>query len=818
MFQPPTERAASPPTPLLTSRGSPIEGEKTEPLGPPWLAAPLLATVERDGSFSTVAGPWRHAVGWSNDELLTASLLERVHAEDIAATREALARLTAGEPIARFRLRFLSREGRWVSLHWDAHRPFDGPIFALVRDVERQRADALSQLAASLHPPTIDGAARGALDLDLRRLLELTDSTLAFVAEAHRSDGLPRTLEMLASAARGAGVGALRRLATSDLETPWGQALKTGEPTRMALGDGRGSHGYAVEASCFMALPIKMESETLGVLALARERAPFDEPLLTALAPICDALAVLIDRRRGRDRQARLEGEARRWSELFAAVTEPAGISVITTDVRGSIDTINAAAQRKLGPLQPERLRTMNLAAFHDPAELARASRELDGMHGLDAPFDALVARALERGGVDRRDWTWVSLDGVRTPMRITLSALRDRQGTLRGWAVVGAELSERHAIEAERDRAGQLEAQLALLQRKETETARLNEACEYASASRSLREALNVIGSFLPSIFGEQAPLLLVQRRGAQLDEGPAEQTPATFRAIDPRACWALKTGQLFVSEVGALRCGHLDDDHDAWICAPLADGARTLAALSARIEPPPVVRGPESEGRQRRISGLNEQARHFSSVLSNLRLRRTLEEQATRDPLTGAVNRRQLEHELKVTLHRHQKAGHPFALLVLDVDHFKQINDQHGHDRGDRVLAGLGALLRKRLRDSDVLARVGGEEFVVLLRGIDRANTARVAEFLREAIESARLAGPDTPCTCSIGALHVQRANASIEELLRRADRALYEAKSAGRNRVVFVDPDVGAAAVAPVPPSSEGARIEGALRSPR
>jgi diguanylate cyclase (GGDEF)-like protein len=188
------------------------------------------------------------------------------------------------------------------------------------------------------------------------------------------------------------------------------------------------------------------------------------------------------------------------------------------------------------------------------------------------------------------------------------------------------------------------------------------------------------------------------------------------------------------------------------------------------------------------RRASGVIDLARQLSSVLANLRLRKTLEEQATHDPLTGAVNRRQLDIELKRTVQRNGRTGEPFAVLVVDVDHFKRINDVFGHERGDRVLAGLGSLLRRRLRSSDVLARVGGEEFVIVLRAVDRATSTGLAESFRAAVETAHLAGPEVTCTCSIGATHVARLDGDVEDLLRRADRALYAAKSAGRNRVVF------------------------------
>jgi diguanylate cyclase (GGDEF)-like protein len=340
---------------------------------------------------------------------------------------------------------------------------------------------------------------------------------------------------------------------------------------------------------------------------------------------------------------------------------------------------------------------------------------------------------------------------------------------------------------------------ELLVLRRREEEAARISEATEYVAASRSLREALGVIGAFLPAMFSLAPPELLVQRaarrdgeddhsdEGGPAAGGPLEDTREGvvtgdgLRAIEARECWALATAQRFVSEPHDVRCRHDGEEHVARVCVPLHDGARTVAVLSATLPN-------DGEERRSRIAAISDLARQLSGVLANLRLRTTLEEQATHDPLTGAVNRRRLDAELKLTVHRHEKTGMAFGVLAIDVDHFKRINDGHGHERGDRVLAGLGALLRRRLRQSDVLARIGGEEFIVLLRGVDRPTTAALAESVRAAIEEAHLAGEDVDCTCSIGAVHVERLTGEVDALLREADRALYAAKERGRNRVVL------------------------------
>ena len=159
-----------------------------------------------------------------------------------------------------------------------------------------------------------------------------------------------------------------------------------------------------------------------------------------------------------------------------------------------------------------------------------------------------------------------------------------------------------------------------------------------------------------------------------------------------------------------------------------------------------------------------------------------------ADTDGLTGVLNRRAFfEHAGRLI-----RAGGPFAALLLDVDHFKQVNDRLGHAFGDQVLVEIAARCRSALRAGDVLARLGGEEFAVLLPGQDTANTAAVAERLRSAIAGAPIGGtPDGHLvTISIGGACAM-AGGSIEELLARADTALYAAKSGGRD-CVRLDPE--------------------------
>jgi diguanylate cyclase (GGDEF)-like protein len=157
-----------------------------------------------------------------------------------------------------------------------------------------------------------------------------------------------------------------------------------------------------------------------------------------------------------------------------------------------------------------------------------------------------------------------------------------------------------------------------------------------------------------------------------------------------------------------------------------------------------------------------------------------------ATRDPLTGAANRRSMEIELADALRLHHSRGNAAVLAVVDLDHFKQVNDLHGHEAGDQVLVDFANLVEENIRKRDRLFRFGGEEFVVLLPGTDIAGGRVALEKIRQATRDATL-GPGLAVTISIGAAMLDPGD-DWPAWLARADAALFRAKRAGRDRVEF------------------------------
>jgi diguanylate cyclase (GGDEF)-like protein len=157
--------------------------------------------------------------------------------------------------------------------------------------------------------------------------------------------------------------------------------------------------------------------------------------------------------------------------------------------------------------------------------------------------------------------------------------------------------------------------------------------------------------------------------------------------------------------------------------------------------------------------------------------------------DPLTGAYNRRRGDELLALELKRHIRFGHPFAVLMMDIDHFKAVNDELGHQAGDEVLCALVQTLRNVVRAVDMIVRWGGEEFLVVLPETDAAAAMITGERVRAAIatmEVGHASSTNTQITVSVGV--AVTVGDSLDELLHRSDVALYLAKAAGRNRVML------------------------------
>ena len=177
---------------------------------------------------------------------------------------------------------------------------------------------------------------------------------------------------------------------------------------------------------------------------------------------------------------------------------------------------------------------------------------------------------------------------------------------------------------------------------------------------------------------------------------------------------------------------------------------------------------------------------------MLSNLRLLQTMREQANIDPLTGLYNRRFCEDYARKLMAMARRKDTPLGFIMLDLDHFKSINDIFGHEVGDRILKQFAKTVTQSMRETNLTARLGGEEFVVLLPDTGAEACQVVAERIRKAVSHMSMPQvkdkPLPPVTVSLGIAVYPEHGGTMEEMLHSSDRALYESKRAGRNRTTL------------------------------
>ncbi len=214
------------------------------------------------------------------------------------------------------------------------------------------------------------------------------------------------------------------------------------------------------------------------------------------------------------------------------------------------------------------------------------------------------------------------------------------------------------------------------------------------------------------------------------------------------------------------------------------------TLMVLAALVGHALIVPGTVFESSYQMVSFLVTGM--MASVLTCIFAYRTrsqrdqLQALAIQDPLTGARNRRAMNEELKIAVASHRRHGNSHAVLVMDLDHFKRINDTFGHQAGDQVLVAFVELIKRSSRQEDRLFRFGGEEFLLLLPNTDKPGLRAAAAHLQLQV-AQDLQGPGGPVTMSVGGAILRRGE-HWESWLQRADQRLYQAKSAGRNRSIL------------------------------
>jgi diguanylate cyclase (GGDEF)-like protein len=261
-------------------------------------------------------------------------------------------------------------------------------------------------------------------------------------------------------------------------------------------------------------------------------------------------------------------------------------------------------------------------------------------------------------------------------------------------------------------------------------------------------------------------------------LPEGSSLAAP--LEHAKPRSCLAVRLsrsadqGPSSDEIIGCEVCGAQEGEST---CQPLLVGGEVIGSVLTS------AREAATDAERRRIRDSVTQA---APVLANLRNLALAELRAATDALTGLPNRRAIDDHLKRLLAQAGRSLTPMSAILLDLDHFKAINDTYGHERGDEVLAAVGALMRTELRGADFAGRNGGEEFVIFLPDTDRTGAVRLAEKLRSQMRGLTVRGVEGTITASFGIACFPDDAVDSATLMRSADRALYSAKSRGRDRI--------------------------------
>ncbi len=306
-----------------------------------------------------------------------------------------------------------------------------------------------------------------------------------------------------------------------------------------------------------------------------------------------------------------------------------------------------------------------------------------------------------------------------------------------------------------------------------------------------SLEEASEIIRKEVRNALSDLRGAVYLFRESRNVVEvlsGWNEAHTLTGKSFAPEECWALRSGSPHLMRSGDdMRCEHIDPNiAAACLCVPMIIHGELIGVI--------VVEGDGcqfDESRQDLIRLLVDQ---IGMSLATLRVQETLRDQTFHDPLTGLFNRRYLEVALAKEVSRADRHRETIGFVIVDLDHFKSINDRYGHEAGDLVLKHISEILRSHGRVEDIACRYGGEEFLLVLPGASVDVTSERAEMLRGAVQNAIAVLSDgtavTETTISVGIAIYPTHGSNWHQVVGVADKALYSAKERGRNRVVTAE----------------------------
>ena len=337
------------------------------------------------------------------------------------------------------------------------------------------------------------------------------------------------------------------------------------------------------------------------------------------------------------------------------------------------------------------------------------------------------------------------------------------------------------------KDRTSALEEINKELLQRNHEMSKLKEMSEFLQVCNVFAEAKSTIGDLIKLLFPKMSgAVYIIDERECLLEKVSSWGNSQTKDSFYRNECWALRKGSYYITNIDSpnLYCEHYHQDLTprATLCVPITVQGKIFGLLHLNQMDLKQIS-------QSTLALAQAVAQQLSLSFANLKLKETLQEHSLRDPLTRLFNRRYLEEFTTKEIHRATRNGIPMGIIMIDVDYFKNFNDNYGHEAGDFVLKELSKYLEKKTRKSDVVCRYGGEEFILILPDTSLKNTLLHGEKIKEEVKYLNLEyhQKSLQITISLGVACFPKHGLQLEDLLNAADRALYLAKKQGRDRIV-------------------------------
>lgn len=336
-----------------------------------------------------------------------------------------------------------------------------------------------------------------------------------------------------------------------------------------------------------------------------------------------------------------------------------------------------------------------------------------------------------------------------------------------------------------------QRETQESVIASRTKEIELLSKLANMLAACNSIAEAQKVVGDIVPHITGElNGAVGLIRESRNQVEiklTWGADWSGA--KVYSPDECWSLRKGKYHLEQdnFSNLPCPHMDGvKHHQGLCVPLIAHGNTIGIMHWSLD---------NELTNEKLQLMFAVAEHLGMALANLTLQEKLRDQAFKDPLTSLFNRRYFIDFIEKQMMIAKREAKPFTLLMLDLDHFKRFNDNFGHDAGDYVIRTMANLLSNNVREEDVICRIGGEEFAIVLPSTTLEEATLLAEKVCNLVRDLHLHFQNTSLgrlTLSIGLSTFNKDTFNSQALIKQADIALYQAKNNGRDRYLIYSPD--------------------------